>query len=152
MRPVYTTAPAPNVPLLDGVPAAVSLSWYQFFQGIAQSAGSVLPTAYTPTDQSGARLLFGAVVASYSRNGSFISVYGTLTWPTTVDTTPAAMSLPFPSAAPVPGMLLLSGQTGAAIVAVAGSATARFAGALGALTNADLSGKLLEFFLTYPAS
>lgn len=160
--------PTPTPATLGGV-RSLAPAAHEFLTGIsilgqptqAQPAAidlsdTIAPTVFTPTDQSGAALVFTSVSVRYAKLGNLVSIYGTLTYPATADATAASISLPVavPNAAyaAAPGTLLLTGATGAAIQAVVNTSTAAFAGAAGALTNANLSAKVLQFFLTYPAS
>jgi hypothetical protein len=117
---------------------------------------TVAPTTFAPTDQSGAGLTFTSVSVRYTKVGNIVSVYGTLTYPSTVSASTAAISLPVAvpnqAYASVPGSLLVTLDTGSTILAVQNTSTATFYGAGGALTNANLSLKMLQFFLSYPAS
>ncbi len=160
--------PNPSASVLGGVRSLVAVS-HNFLTSISTSGQPVAaqpastdlsdttaPTTYSPTDLSGASLTFTGVSVRYSKIGNLVSVYGTLTYPATADATDAQISLPVAvpnqSYATVPGSLLLTGVPGSSIVAVANSSAAIFQGAAARLKNVDLSGKVLAFFLTYPAS
>jgi len=52
------------------------------------------PASFSPTDQSGASLAFTSVNVQYCQIANIVFVYGTLTYPVTVDTSNATISLP----------------------------------------------------------
>lgn len=160
--------PNPGASTLGGVQSKTVVA-HQFLNtistagvpGSAQPASTDLsdttaPATFAPTDQSGAGLSFTAVNVQYAKYGNEVYMYGTLTYPATADGAAASISVPVAvpnhSYAAVPGTLLLSGNTGSAIQTVQNTSAAAFAGAAGALTNANLSGKILKFSLIYPAS
>lgn len=121
----------------------------------ANLSDTIPPTTWTPTDQSGAALAFTSVSAKYYKLGNIIFVYGTLTYPATASGAAAKISLPVavpnqnyarsPSAAfgPVAGLTLRALQN---------QSVAAFEAAAAAVTNATLSGTIINFMLHYPAT
>lgn len=118
-------------------------------------------TSWTPTDQSGAGLAFTSVSAVYCLKGPAgsqeVSIYVTLTYPTTVSASNAAISLPVAvpnqTYAGVPGTVVgnSTGVTGAVVKAVPNTTTAVFVNnAFVATPNSTLSLKPLTFFMQYP--
>jgi hypothetical protein len=128
--------------------------------GSADLSDTTAPTAYSPTDQSGASLGFTGISVKYAKLGSLVFVYGTLTYPSTASAANATISLPVAvpnqNYAQVPGMLRYSGTSVGTVgpVAVANTSTAVFVVEAGnaVVTNSQLSGKTIWFLLTYPAS
>lgn len=129
--------------------------------GFSGNAVSIPPTSYTPTDQSGASLAFTGVNISYTQVGNLVSVYGTMTFPTTVSASSAIISLPVPipnvTYALTPAIVSTSSAiTGGpvALVPVQNTSTAAFklTNVLSAVTNVTMTGVTVRFFLTYPAS
>lgn len=123
---------------------------------IAQNGAAILtgPNSFSPTDASVAALVFTAVSVNWYQIGNLVHVYGTLTYPVTGSGAGAKISLPVavpnqnyarsPSAAfgPVAGLTLRALQN---------QSVAAFEAAGAAVTNATLSGALINFMLIYPA-
>lgn len=117
------------------------------------------PTTWTPTDASGAGLIFTGVSASYTKIGNMVYAYAALTYPSTADASAAKIgglpvTVPNQDYAAVPCTfstnafatvtfaLLLKGTT------TFGLYKATEAGAL----NSDMSGKAVNLICIYPAS
>jgi hypothetical protein len=134
--------------------------WNAILDQIIQQGGApsfVAPTAWTPTDGSGASLTFTSISAEYSVVGNIVLTSATLTYPTTANSASAIIGgLPYATAnkgyAVAPDLLYVIGAAAALIVTVENSSTAAiFALASGsAVTNATLSGKTVSFQLAYP--
>lgn len=116
-------------------------------------------TSYSPTDQSGAGLTLSTAV-QYCKYGNLVYVYGRIVYPSTSNTSAAAISLPVPvpsqGYAWVPAVLVGSGATinaGSALEVQRNTSTAAFL-TLGntSVTNSELSGQNFTFMLVYPAS
>jgi hypothetical protein len=116
------------------------------------------PVAWTPTDQSGAGLVFTAVNAFYQQIGNLNFVWGVLKYPATASGANATISLPVavPNAryAESPGSVALSESVGSInIVPLRNTATAIFVNAsVGPLTNNFMASSFVNFSLTYPMS
>jgi hypothetical protein len=118
---------------------------------------TVAPTAWTPTDQSGAGLTFTSVSAMYMQIGNMVFVYGSLTYPATADASLAKISLPVAvpnqAYANATGFTQSTATTSSYIRTIINSSTAGFYAIAGAqATNATLSGLVLHFSIMYPAS
>lgn len=118
-------------------------------------------TSWTPTDNSGAGLVFTGVSANYTRIGNIVFAYFSLTYPTTADGTAASIAgLPVTSAnadyAIVPFYLTLSSSIGAGIIGVVAKAAATFAienhQTYAAILNSSLSTKTIRGLAIYPAA
>ena len=115
-------------------------------------------TAWTPTDASGASLSFSSVTANSVKIGPLVFVYGTLTYPSTADTSNATIGgLPF--MAPnqeygyAPGVLSVNlANSNFQFITLKNTSTAFIndCTANAAVTNATLSGKQIRFNLVYP--
>jgi hypothetical protein len=115
-------------------------------------------TPYTPTDQSGANppLPFGSVDVQLCQDGNFVHLFGVLVFPPT--NSPANVALSIPVIAPNRrdannscGIVVANGAQNSYVCAVKNTSTMQiYATAGGNRTNADLSGKTVSFFLTYP--
>jgi hypothetical protein len=116
------------------------------------------PTAYTPTDQSGAGLVFTGVSGRQSRYGNNVYLHCLFTYPVTVDASANAFSVPVavPNTeyASAVGSAITTIATAIDVIANKNSSTARFinSSSLVTLTNAQLSGATVRFTLIYPAS
>jgi hypothetical protein len=132
--------------------------WSAILDTIIAQGGAPAQTVgtWTPNDQSGAGLTL-AVSANYTRIGNLVFAYGQITYPTTADTSAAIIGgLPVPIApefyarGPCP-----VGNDGAlSICGYPQSSSTQFAlktPAGVAITNAQLSGRTIDFILTYPA-
>ena len=74
----------------SGLYAYVGGSWVPLF--VSYSSGT-----WTPSDQSGAGLVFTSVTVGYSKIGNMVFIYGRLTYPTTASIASAIIGgLPFP--------------------------------------------------------
>lgn len=63
--------------------------------GLHLTAGApqtAISLPWTPTDGSGATLVFTSVNMKYTQVGNMVYVYGTLTYPTTLNSNPAVIS------------------------------------------------------------
>lgn len=109
-------------------------------------------STWTPSDVSGAALTFtGVANCYYTRIGFLVFLHGTLTYPTTADTSTAAIGgLPFNPAFESPGDILAASATYGVIAAVPGSKL-QFYNAPGtaARTNAVLTGATVKFSICY---
>jgi hypothetical protein len=115
------------------------------------------PLSYTPTDQSGATLTFTSVNAQYVQVGNLITVYGTLTYPSTANGSSAKISLPVTAAnstnAAVPCAVFSSAVASLLLVVNANAANASFKVDIsGAVLNSQLSTAVISYICTYPAS
>lgn len=152
----------------DQVPTAAQ--WNSYFsakqdwnavldQLIAQGGAPsfIAPTAWTPTDGSGASLTFTSVSAEYAVVGNIVLASAQLTYPTTASGASAIISglpyaIPNHGYATSPDLLYVVGAAAATIVTVINSSTAAiFSLTTGsAVTNATLSAKTVAFQLAYP--
>ncbi len=154
--PLATSAPGVNdavvgVPVSGNPPNVL----YSFAQ-IATQVGFGGITAWTPTDRSGAALVFTGVAAFYQQIGGLVFVWGTLTYPTTANTAHATISLPIAvpnrNDAQSPGTIAAAGFAGI-IYPIKNTTTAMLNDATDPnLTNAVLSGDLVNFSLSYPVA
>jgi hypothetical protein len=156
--------PDPTATTLGGV-KSLGVTAHEFLTSIstagqpvsAQPASTdlsdtITTTPFEPTDQSGAGLAFTNVDVQYSQLYNLVSVYGTLTYPTQADGLSAVISLPILPVREVPGTMIVNSAAGFAVVANTNASAATLTGTSGVLTNADLSGATIIFFLTYPSS
>jgi hypothetical protein len=126
----------------------------------ALNGHSMTPAAWTPSDGSGASLVFTNVNANVTRHDNLVFAYANLTYPTTADASHAIIAgLPVTVAnqtyAQTPHMVFCSGAaTGVMLVPIINSTTAKLVNPVGgaALTNANLSGLTLDFMLIYPVA
>lgn len=117
------------------------------------------PTAWTPTDGSGAGLTFAGVSANYSRIGNMVFAYAQLTYPSTANGATAMLS-GFPVAFPAATYsqqcsVSFSNVTGGVVrvVPTAGTSTATVYSAVGAaVTNTTMSTAQLNIMCIYPAT
>lgn len=132
------TYPAPSVEALNG--------------------HSITPAVWTPSDGSGAALVFTGVNAKATRHDNMMFAYASLTYPNTADASHAIIAglpvaVPNQSYAQGPCMVFCSGAaTGVMLVPIINSTTAKVVNPIGgaALTNANLSTLTLDFLLIYP--
>jgi hypothetical protein len=114
----------------------------------ASSTGS-----WTPTDASGAGLVFTVASATYVKVGKMIQISASVTFPTTASSATARLTLPFSVAAGAVAVGLTGFQTsGAAVLTITNGSQSNFVfykGDGSSATNAFLSGKQLIFALTY---
>lgn len=112
-------------------------------------ATDVPTTAWTPTDGSGASLVFTGVSATYNKRGRQVTVNLALTYPVTADATAASINgIPFAFAATGWSSINTSSATAKGI-SLAGSSIALGTGAGGAVTNAQMSGTFVVATFTY---
>lgn len=124
------------------------------------TAAYVDPTAWTPTDNSGASLTFSGVSATYTRIGNIVFADFSVTYPVTADGSIASFAgLPIPvpnqTYANVPCPIWANGGTLAiAMRPVASTTTTTFArqDTAAAITNANLSGLTVRGILIYPVT
>jgi len=118
-------------------------------------SGLNAPVAWTPTDQSGAGLVFTSASAFYQIIGALVFVWGTLTYPSTANGANSLISLPLPvpnrSNAQVPGTVFAAGLQALILPSSGGASTASFF-TTGHLTNASLSTNFVSFSLFYPVA
>lgn len=140
--------PIPSSKLVDPRTGLVSQDWFLFLSGETKS--------WTPTDVSGASLVFAVTSAAWTQIGRLVFAYAQVTYPVTANAAAAVIgNLPVV----VPGLGyanqgFLSYTNSAVankITAVSGSNTAAFFSAAGvAATNANMSGTRNHFMLIYP--
>jgi hypothetical protein len=126
----------------------------------AATATYVAPTAWTPTDNSGAALSFSGVSATYTRIGNIVFADFSITYPVTADGSNASIAglpvaVPNQTYAQGPCAVWASGGSIAVILhPTANTSTAAFLNhATGAaVTNANLSGLTLRGMMPYPAA
>jgi hypothetical protein len=131
--------------------------------GFAQAATTDLsdvvgPTAWTPSDGSGASLTFTNVSASYTRIGNLVFAYATLTYPTTASGA-AAKIAGFPitcanASYATQGQVSYSSTTNCAAIVVVQNTTTGFlftAAGVGT-TNAQMSGQSVSIMCIYPVA
>ena len=127
-------------------------------EGIA--GNSVTPAAWTPSDGSGAALVFTAVSANRTRLGNIMHAYASLTYPATANGSNAVIA-GFPVAFPGqnyaggPCVVFAAGAaTAVMLVPIITTTTAKLLNPVGgaALTNANLSGLTLVFHMIYPVA
>jgi hypothetical protein len=117
-------------------------------------------TSFTPADASVAALTFSGVSVKYTKIGNMVFVYGVLTYPVTADGNSAGITLPVnvPNVGYAQGPSIIA--TSVAATVVMGQPTQNtnkllFYNAIafsGAITNAQLSTKTIQFIVSYPAS
>lgn len=164
------TYPNPTVAKINGsTPATVAISGSASDLGAgtlpnarlsistAQLSDYTAPTAWTPTDGSGAGLSFTVTDARYVKIGKVAVVSGAITWPATADGTAAKVAgLPLTSFA---GTAAVGGGATSSVTTVAQPAflavlpntttfTLQGAGG-GNFTNANLSGATIRFTIMY---
>lgn len=106
---------------------------------------------WTPTDNSGATLVFTSVNCYYTQIGNLVFIYGTLTYPSTVSGSNASLGgLPFTvGSTSNPGVMTLSGSgltSDRYLQPVGGSLTASIVSSIGTpSTNTGLSTKQIAF-------
>lgn len=140
--------------------AALCLLWAALAQAQTVTTQQISgPTAWTPTDTSGAALTFTAVGANYTKAGSLVSAWLTLTFPSTANGANVSIGpLPFTVATgTVSQTPALCFSTVAIIVLVTPVAnTTNFvlsnASTGASLTNANLSLARINCLITYPSS
>ncbi len=140
--------PIPASRLVDSRTGLISQDWYLFLAGETKS--------WTPTDVSGASLVFTVTSAAWTQIGRLVFAYAQVTYPVTANGLAAVIG-GLPVVAPGFGYAnqgFLSYTTSAnasKITAVSGSNTAKFFTATGgAVTNANMSSTLNYFMLIYP--
>lgn len=123
------------------------------------SGPTVLGGAWTPIDSSGAGLTLSAVSCSYTKIGNMVFAYGTFTMPVTANASAMLIGgLPFAAAnatyavIPSPVTNTVGVNAGASVRPVANSTTFNiFKNSTGAnATNADFTGSVMTFNITYP--
>lgn len=128
---------------------------------VTNAALASTPTLFNPTDQSGAGLTFTGVSVNWFQIGNMVFVYGTLTFPTTANSSQAAISLPVAvpnqNYAEVGNTMMTNiGSVGWTIFTVKNTSKAQFTGNVAnpntPATNANLSAATIFFNLVYPAS
>lgn len=139
---------------------AAKQDWNAILDQIITQGGApsfVAPTVWTPTDGSGASLVFTGVSAEYAIVGNIVLASAKLTYPSTASTNAAVIAgLPYPvpdaGYATAPDLLYVVGAAAATIVSVINSSTAAIysltTGA--AVENVTLSGATIAFQLAYP--
>jgi hypothetical protein len=112
---------------------------------------------YTPTDQSGAGLVFTTVLGNYTKIGRLVTVGAQVLFPTTTDTKTPTISLPFVSYSGgniyggVPAFTTAGSPY--TILLIAGTATVQLFDYSGSgKQNVNFSGRYVSFSLTYPAA
>jgi hypothetical protein len=126
--------------------------------GTGSATFIVGPSAFVPTDQSGAGLVFTGVSVQQYQLGNMVFMYGTLTYPVTGDGSVASISLPVavPNHAYAEVACVMANGTGLPIAmqAAKNSSATRFRNASSGavLHNSDLSASIMWFNLIYPAS
>jgi hypothetical protein len=118
-------------------------------------------SSWTPTDQSGAALVFSGVSASYTKIGNMVHAYGRVTYPITVDASAAVIGgLPIGVPNQFYAQNLNPAGTSASLTFSILAASLRNTSTFSILdgnnlvnvTNAQLSGSLVIFNLAYPAA
>lgn len=140
--------PVPASRLVDPRTGLISQDWFLFLAGETKS--------WTPTDDSGAGLVFAVTSAAWTQIGRLVFAYALVTYPATADASAAVIG-GLPVVAPGLGYAeqgFLSFTTSAnasKIKAIGGTNTAQFFTAVGgAVTNANMSGTQNNFMLIYP--
>ena len=117
----------------------------------------VIPTAWTPTDGSGASLVFTSVSAEFAVIGNILLASAQLTYPSTASGAAAIISgLPYTVTnkgyAVAPALVRVTGAAALMLLPVVSSATAAFYSlSTGAATdNSGLSGATISFQLALP--
>jgi hypothetical protein len=114
--------------------------------------------SWTPSDGSGAALSFTSVTGTYTKIGRQVTAVFGLTYPVTVSAAGATIaSLPFTSISsgvpnPIGGFLIYSDYITAPIQIAGGQSATAFSLYISgstALTNANLSGKLIRMMVIY---
>ena len=115
--------------------------------------------AWTPTDNSGAGLAFGAVSANYTQVGNIVLAYATLTYPVTASGANASIAgLPVTVAnanyAQVPAVVATTAALPVVLVPTKATVTAAFDNSttFAAVTNVQLSAAVISVMLIYPAA
>ena len=118
----------------------------------------ISPTAWNPTDGSGAGLTFTPVSAQYTQIGNMVYAYALITYPSTALTSSAAITgLPVNTAnAEYARQCTVTASSEATLFGMrpfAGSASiALQAAGAAAITNATMSGDSVYFICIYPAN
>lgn len=120
---------------------------------------SAAPGTWTPTDGSGAGLVFTGVSGGFTRLGNMVFAYASMTYPANANGANAVIAgLPVMTAnqpyAQGAAAVLVSGGASAMLLAAAPNTnTAKLINAASgaAMTNTDLSGLTISFTLVYPA-
>jgi hypothetical protein len=115
---------------------------------------------WTPTDASGASLVFTSVTGNYIRIGKLVTAIFSLTYPATASVNDAVIgSLPFTSSStavvPNPGMLTV-GYTDSTLSILGNCATSAtsfylYLNTAAPVTNLQMSGKIIRGIFTYLA-
>lgn len=155
------TLPVPSVPLLEGKADTISITWYRFFLSLFGAAGSgSVAKDFSPVDASGLAppLDLHAIFVQTVAFGGMIYMFGQLTYPTTTDTTNAALSLPLqvPNQryAEIPGVVMVNIAQPIILLPSRNSSRAVFVNQQTSanITNATLSGLQVNFTVAYPQS
>lgn len=150
------TAPTLTTPAL-GTPASGILTNATGLPLTTGVSGYTGKTSWTPADASGVSLVFVSPIGHYNRIDNLVIAYGQLTYPTTVDASSAAISLPIATASGADSAQCnISLSNAATLRYMAPNPTAATANlwtnTTGAITNAVMSGKNIYFLCIYPSS
>jgi len=106
---------------------------------------------WTPSDQSGAGLIFTVGFAKYTKVGRAVSIQGAITYPSTASTASAQFAgFPFNASDSIQMSVIYSDASVANFTYFSGNTTGVFALTPGVnVTNATLSGKFISFAGTY---
>ncbi len=118
---------------------------------IANTGATYAEGSFTAT---GNGVTFVRAGLAYTKIGRVVTVRGLIEWPVTANTSEARIdSLPFTADAMTAAVVVVESGTAAQVVVQSSTAYATLFNASGvALTNADLSGKVVYFTATYFAS
>ena len=141
---------------------ATKQDWNAILDGLIAQGGApsfIPPTAWTPTDASGAALVFTSISAQYVVVGNLVLASAQLTYPSNSNAIAAVIGgLPYPipnkGYALAPELVLVTGAAAVMLAPVINSSTAAFyALATGAaVPNSGLSLATIAFQLAYPLS
>ena len=104
---------------------------------------------WTPTDQSGAGLSFTVDHATYVRVGKLVTIMARLTYPVTANTNATSISIPFTAANYDVGVATSDSGNAYSCLVTGGLTTNIRQNNLQACTNAQLSGYVVQFNITY---
>jgi hypothetical protein len=127
-------------------------------QGAASSDANTLDDyaegTWTPADASGAGLTLSVTSARYTKVGRFVSLTGDVTYPATADASQALIGgAPFSPATSVPGAVAHNSAAAISVSQISvsgGNPVVNFSTSTGgAVSNTNLSGKVVRFSITY---
>jgi hypothetical protein len=117
------------------------------------------PTAWTPTDGSGASLTFTNVDCKYTKIGNIVHAYGRLSYPVTADGSNATIAglpvgVPNQTSAAIPGPIMTTAALSLQSLTINNTSTfeIRSPTTAGNVINSALSNSLIIFDVWYPVA